>query len=239
MTTYRFVLLIGLLLGWAGRAQAQRILLRENPAEDTVASVFGPNRAYYNHFYLGYGLVAGPGSARPGAELRYGNSAEIVVGLRNKFRMSQTLALGLDMRYARVTYYLAQNAQKVVPNSAQHYREYLALPQAQLEGFVRLNYGPRGNVIGRYVDVSGWGGWVISTAHHYEDRPGAGAKRVTVTEHGLNYLRRWSYGAGLRAGSSRYALTARYRFSDVFTAATQPQYPELPRWVIGLELGWL
>ncbi|UOQ70718.1 hypothetical protein [Hymenobacter cellulosilyticus] len=60
-----------------------------------------------------------------------------------------------------------------------------------------------------------------------------------MTEHGLDYLRRWTYGTGLRLGSSRYALTARYRLSDVFTASRQAQYPELPRWVIGLELGWL
>ncbi|UOQ70717.1 hypothetical protein [Hymenobacter cellulosilyticus] len=127
-------------------------MLRQSLAEDTVASVFGPNRAYYNHFYVGYGLVAGP-SERVGAELRYGNSAELVLGLRNKFRVTQALALGFDLRYARTAYYLAQNAQKVVPSPAQHHREYLALPQAQLEGFVRFNYGRRGNVIGRYVDV--------------------------------------------------------------------------------------
>ncbi|TGE28769.1 hypothetical protein [Hymenobacter metallicola] len=232
------LLVVGTLLTAAGPVGAQRILLQENPAVDTVKSVFGPNRAFYNHFYLGYGFVAGKPAAA-GAELRYPASGELVLGLRNKFRLSQGLALGLDLRYARVAYHLAQKAQKLVPNAAQHHREYLATPQAQLEGFARLNYGRRGNVIGRYVDVGGWGGWVISTAHHYEDRPGNGAKRITVTEHGLSYLRRWSYGVGLRAGSSRYALTGRYRLSDVFTAEVQPQYPELPRWVVGLELGWL
>jgi hypothetical protein len=234
------VLLLSAVFGLQATAtQAQRILLRESLATDTVPGVFGPNRAYYNHFYVGYGLVAGPGEG-PGAALRYGNSGELVLGLRNKFRVSQALALGLDMRYARVAYYLAQNGQKILPNPVQHYREYLALPQAQLEAFARLNYGRRGNVIGRYLDVGGWGGWVISTAHHYEDKPaGSGAKNVDVTEHGLWYLRRWSYGAGVRAGFGRYALTGRYRLSDVFAGAAPPHYPELPRWVIGVELGWL
>ncbi|MCB2376845.1 hypothetical protein LGH70_04590 [Hymenobacter sp. BT635] len=234
----RLLLLTAALTAVIVPIQAQRILLQEQPGADTVRSVFGPNRAYYNHFYLGYGLVAGP-AAGPGAALRYGSSAEFALGLRNKFRVSQRLAVGLDLRYTRVAYHLAQNAQKLVPNAAQHHREYLALPQAQLEGFVRLNQGRRGNVIGRYLDVGGWGGWVISTTHYYEDRPGQGAKRVTVSEHGLDFLRRWSYGVGLRLGSSRYALSGRYRLSDVFRSPAGQAYPELPRWVLGLELGWL
>ncbi|TGE19993.1 hypothetical protein [Hymenobacter elongatus] len=238
MRSLHFLLMGTLLFLATLPGAAQRVLLRENLAADTARSVFGPNRAYYNHFYLGFGMVAGP-AAGTGAEVRYGSSAELVVGLRNKFRVSQALALGFDVRYARIAYYLAQTPQKTVPTSAQHHREYLALPQAQLEAFGRLNYGRRGNVIGRYLDVGGWGGWVLGTAHHYEDKPSHGAKRVTVTEHGLDYPRRWAYGVGGRIGSGRYALTARYRLSDVFRGGVDPQYPELPRWVLGVEVGWL
>lgn len=238
MKNGRLLLVSALLLAGARRAAAQRILLQENLAQDTAQSRFGPNRTYYSHFYAGYGLVAGA-SAGPGAELRYGNSNEIVVGLRNKLRVSQALSFGLDLRYARVAYYLAQQPGKVLPDAVLHSRQYLALPQAQAEVFGRLNFGRRGNVIGRYLDLGGWGGWVISTAHHYDDEQYPRAKRVSVTEHGLLYLRRWSYGAGARVGAGRYALTGRYRFSDVFTAPYAPHYPELPRWLIGVELGWL
>lgn len=232
-------LLLGTMLSLAGlRAHAQRVLLREDVADDTIRTTFGPNRAYYNHAYLSYGLVAGP-AERAGAEVRYGRSAEVQLGVRNKWRVARQVALGLDLRYARPVYYLAQNAQKVVPNAAQHRREYLALPQLQTEAFLRLNYGRRGNAIGRYVDLLGWGGWVISSVHHYEDAPAAGAKKVDVAERGLAYVNRWTYGTGLRLGSSRYALVGRYRLSDVFRPAYRAQYPELPRWVLGLEVGWL
>ncbi|MCB2410114.1 PorT family protein [Hymenobacter lucidus] len=238
MKNGRFLLVALLLLLGTRQAAAQRILLQENLAQDTAQSHFGPNRAYYNHFYVGYGLVAGT-SAGPGAELRYGSSGEIVVGLRNKLRVSQTLSFGLDLRYARVAYYLAQEPGKVVPDATLHSREYLAVPQAQAELFGQLNFGRRGNVIGRYLDLGGWGGWVLSTAHHYEDEQYPNAKRLSVTEHGLDYMRRWSYGVGARVGSSRYAVTGRYRFSDVFTGPYAARYPELPRWLIGVELGWL
>jgi len=240
MLVLRRIALLGLVLSWCGyNAQAQRVLLRANVAADTTYDTYGPNRAYYNHFYLGYAAVMGP-SAGTGAELEYGRSAEVFVGLRNKWRLTQTLALGADLRYNHLTYYLRQNDQKVLPTPAQHYREYVALHQAQAEGFVRINYGRRGNAIGRYVDVLGWGGWVMGTAHFYEDRPGPnGARRQRVSERGLDYVRRWPYGVGARAGIGRFALVGRYRLADTFTTDAQARYPELPRWTVGLELSWL
>lgn len=229
----------GALVGLAaGPALGQRVLLRGDVAKDTTYAGFGPNRAFYNHFYLGYLPVVGS-AAGPGAQLHYGSSAEFMLGIRNKFRLNQALSLGFDVRFVRQGYVLKQTDDKVLPTSATHYRESLVLSQGQLEGFVRLNVGQRGNVIGRYLDLTGWGGWAFGTAHRYQDRPSTGPKKIDVAEHGLPYLRRWPYGVGARAGSSRYALVARYRLSDTFTKAASASYPELPRWVVGVELGWL
>lgn len=230
------VLLAGYLLN-APVAHAQRVLLRNNVAADTLRSTTGPNRAFFQHFYLGYAALVGE-SSKAGAEIRYGLSGETFVGVRQKYRLSQTAAVGFDLRYARLVYQLAQNDRKVFPTPTQHKRESLTLPQIQLEAYGRLNVGRRGNVVGRYLDLTGWGGWIISTAHHYEDEPGPnGSGRVEVTERQLDYVRRWSYGVGARLGSGRYVLVARHRLSDTFTAAAAPRYPELPRWLVGIELG--
>ncbi|GAA3947705.1 hypothetical protein [Hymenobacter algoricola] len=235
----RYYLLLAVLLSLAPpRARAQRVLLRENVAADTIRPTFGPNRAYFSHVYFGYGLVAGR-SSREGAELRYGSSAEVQLGLRNKWRLNQRLALGLDGRYARPVYHLAQTSTKVLPDPVLHRREYLALPQLQSEALLRLSYGRRGNAIGRYVDVVGWGGWVLGSVHHTEDSPAAGSRKIQTAQRGLAYVNRWSYGTGLRLGSGRYALAGRYRLSNVFRPAYQARYPELPRWLLGLELSWL
>jgi hypothetical protein len=231
-----FILNLTLLAG--GPAVAQRVLLREEVAEDTVYNSFGPNRAFYNHLYFGYLPVVGR-AAGSGAELRYGNSAELMLGVRNKYRLSEQLSVGLDLRFVRLTYALRQTSAKVLPTPMIHYRESIGLSEWQLEGFVRLNVGARGNVIGRYLDLTGWGGWVMNSANRYEDRPSAGPRKVQAAERGLPYLRRWPYGVGARLGSSRYAVVARYRLSDTFTPAYQTRYPELPRWTVGVELGWL
>ena len=235
----RWLLVSWLLLGLGGTAQAQRVLLRADVAADTTFGQVGPNRTYFAHFFFGYAAVVGR-PAGPGADLRFARSGEVFLGLRNKLRLSQTLALGLDLRYARLGYYLRQNDQKTLPTPALHDSEHLALQQLQGEAFLRLNYGRRGNSIGRYVDVLGWGGWVVGTRHAYEDRPGPnGATKVQVTERGLPYLARWPYGVGARVGRRRLALVGRYRLSDTFAGAARLRYPELPRLTLGLELGWL
>lgn len=228
---------LALLFLSGAEARAQRVLLREEPPADSATARYGPNRAFYRHLYLGYTTVVGQPDG-PGADLRYFKSAEFFLGVRHKYRLSRSVAAGFDVRYARLAYHLKQNSQKLLPTPSQHHAESLVISQLQLEPYVRLGFGRRGNVIGHFVDVSGWGGRALGTSHHYEDRPGTGGgKRTVVVERGLGYVRRWPFGLGARLGSGRYVATARYRLSDTFTPQASPTYAELPRWVIGFELG--
>ncbi|KUG07673.1 hypothetical protein [Solirubrum puertoriconensis] len=231
------LLLTGLLASAALPAAAQRQLLSTDVAADTVRQRYGPNRQLFRHLYVGYALVLGQ-PERSGAELRSGASAELTLGLRQKHRLAEHLALGFDVRYARLQYSLAQNDAKVLPTPAQHYRESLVLQRADLEAWLRLNVGRRGNIVGRYFDVGGWGGRVIGTAHRTEDKPNSGAaRRVNVVEHGLPYLQKWSYGLVGRVGANRYAAVVRYRLADTFRGERAALYPELPPWQLGLEIG--
>ena len=216
-------------------ARAQQVLVQADVAEDTLGNTFGPNRSYYGHLYLGYGLLAGPASS--GAGVRYGlPSAELRAGGRLKFRLNQVLSLNLDLGYAYQHYGLAQNGQKTLPTAALHRRESLGLQQVYSEVSLRLTAGRRGNAIGRYLDLLASGGWVATTSHVTEDEPAPGIGFVETTERGLPYLRRWTSGLGARFGIDRYALVGRYRLSSVFGSAYSA-WPELPRWVLGVEVG--
>ncbi|WP_216688686.1 hypothetical protein [Hymenobacter siberiensis] len=231
----RGLVLLGLLAGALPAARAQQVLVQANVADDTVKTTFGPNRRYFGHAYFGYGLLAGP--AGSGAAVRYGlGSAELRGGGRLKVRFSQALALNADLGYAYQRYNLAQNGQKLVPASTLHRSESLALHQLYSELSLRLNYGRRGNAVGRYVDLLAGSGWVAATSHITEDDPAPGITSVETTERGLPYLRRWSGLVGARVGVDRYALTARYRLSPVF-ASGYGAWPELPRWMLGVEVG--
>ena len=228
-------LLCALLLGANFAARGQQVLVQANVADDTVKTTFGPNRRYFGHVYLGYGLVAG--QAGTGAEVQHGGaSAELRGGGRFKTRFSQALAVNLDLGYSYLRYELEQNAQKLVPSPALHRREGLGLHQIYSEISLRLNAGRRGNSVGRYVDLLAGGSWVAATRHVTEDEPAPGISRVETTEYGLPYLRRWTGNAGIRLGIDRYALAARYRLSPAFGPA-YAAWPELPRWVVGLEIG--
>ena len=66
---YAWLLLVGA-SGLGPVARAQQVLLHSEVARDTLAPRTGPNRRYFGHFYLSYGLVAGSSSA--GLPLRYG-----------------------------------------------------------------------------------------------------------------------------------------------------------------------
>jgi hypothetical protein len=225
----------GLLAGPVARAQ--QVLVQANVAEDTLKTTWGPNRRYFGHLYAGYGLVAGR-SGGPGLLLRYGlPSAELQVGARAKRRLSQVAALNLDLRYSYQAYGLAQNQQKTVPAPTQHRRESWGVQQVQTEGSLRLNAGRRGNSVGRYLDLGAWGGRVVATSHTTENDPPPGATSVQTTARGLAYFRRWTGGVSARLGADRLALTARYRLTPAFGPA-YAAFPELPRWVVGLEIGW-
>jgi hypothetical protein len=223
------------LAGVPGLAQAQQVLVQADVAEDTLKSVYGPNRLYFGHLYVGYGLVAGP--ADTGAGVRYGfSSGELRVGGRFKMRLGQALALNLDAGYAYQYFGLTQNSQKTLPTPALHRRESLGLHLLFSEASLRVNAGRRGNSVGRYLDLLAGGGWVGATTHMTEDDPATGISSIETTERGLPYLRRWTGGVGARFGIDRYALVGRYRLSPAFGSG-YAAWPELPRWVVGLEVG--
>lgn len=233
-----WLLAAGLLLA-ARPVRAQRPLLSTDVAADTVRQTYGPHRRHFRHLYFSYQPVLGQ-PAGPGATLRPFASAEIGLGLREKLQLTPLLALGADVRYTYLRYSLAQTAGKRLPDALLHQRESLVLHRADLEGWGRLRFGRAGNTVGRYLDLGGWGGWVAATAHHTQDQdPSGRARRVSRTETGLRYLGRWAYGGAARLGNQRVALTAHYRASRVFRGPLAASYPELPRWVLGLEIGLL
>jgi hypothetical protein len=222
-------------------ARAQQVLLQADVARDTLRPRTGPNRRYFGHLYASYGLAAGPSSA-PGLPVRYGfSSTEVQVGGRLKRRFTDHLALTADLRYAYLRYGIAQdNGPKVAPFSDVHDTETLSYHQLQGELSLRLNAGlrPRGNVVGTYLDLLAYGGPALAANHSTTDEATNGQGRLEATRHEPPYLNRWLGGVGARLGSGPLAVVGRYRLSDALRAPSGSPIPELPRWVIGLEISW-
>jgi hypothetical protein len=225
--------------GFGPGARAQQVLLHTEVARDTLAPRTGPNRRYFGHLYIGYGLVVGASGA--GLPLRYGvGSAEAQLGGRLKRRFTNNLALTADLRYAYLRYALAQDGgAKAAPFEGLHATETLTYHQLQGELGLRLNTGfqPRGNVVGTYLDLLAYGGPALGANHTTTDETTTQG-RLEATRHQPPYLGRWLGGVGLRLGSGPLALMARHRLSEALrpTEGGAPLQP--PRWVVGLEISW-
>jgi hypothetical protein len=220
-------------------AQAQQVLLHTDVARDTLRPRTGPNRRYFGHFYLGYGLAVGGSSA--GLPIRYGvGSTEVQLGGRLKRRLANNLALTADLRYAYLRYALAQDAgPKAPPFGPLHGTETLTYHQLQGELGLRLNAGfrPRGNVMGTYLDLLAYGGGAVGANHTTIDETTTQG-RLEMTRHQPPYMQRWLGGVGLRLGSGPLALVGRYRLSESLRSVEGSPPLQPPRWVVGLEIGW-
>ncbi len=213
-------------------AFSQQILLEQNVNADTVRPAKGPNLTHYIHGYAGVGfplVTNGIGSySKPGA------SSAFDIGMRYKRKLTNHFAFGLDLAAYFTAYKLKQEQGKTVPDTILNIREKIQVNTAAASAYFRINAGRRGNYIGNYLDLGAYGGWNMVKKHKTTNENADGEK-VKVLTGKLKYVENFSYGLMARLGVSRYALTGRYRLSDIFTASSQ--MPELPRLVVGLEVG--
>lgn len=224
---------------------AQAILLEQEVNADTVPMTFGPNARHFLHSVMRYGFIFGNPDAS-GAATRPFNANEFSVALRYKRRFSNFYSLGFDVLYSVTNYHLKQDSSKRVPNPVLHKKEKIAFNNLGLELFNRFNIGKRGNILGNFMDIGGYGEYGASIRHFYRDEfaaPLAGSSVQEVTNKSLRYVNSLNYGGMIRIGSNRYALVGKYRISDVFKksylAPTGLPYPELPRIIVGVELGFI
>lgn len=230
-------LIIGLLflalLAAAPAARAQQVLLQTDVATDTLPPRTGPNRRYFGHLYVGYALAAGPSALG----VRRGfSSAEVQLGGRLKQRLGPYVAFNTDLRYAYLRYDLATDVARPLLSGVGFDSQAIGFHQVQGEASLRLNPGRRrGNTVGRYLDLLGYGGWAFSTSYTARGASPYGGQLELVT-HQPSYLARWQGGVGLRVGSGALALVGRYRLSALLPG---PALPEPPRLLLGLEIGWL
>lgn len=223
---------------------SQTILMEEDVNADTLPPTFGPNLKNFVHSYFRYGFVAGK-SEGAGAEIIPGLSNEFSFGIRYKRKMNNFYALGFDVFYNKINYRLKQISSKVFPDTLHnHIAEKFFYNNFGLEIYNRFNFGKRGNILGNFLDLGGYGEWGFSIKHFFKDdldTAQTGAKMREITNKKLLYANNLNYGATLRFGMNRFILYGKYRLSDIFKAnylaENKLKYPELPRLIVGLEIG--
>ena len=220
-------------------AYSQTVLMEENVKHDTIPPKWGKNLKHYGNFYIGYGFFADP--SNKGAKIKYGNSGEMLVGFRYKYKICNYYALGADLGLGFISYNLKDDEEKVLPDIVNHDKEKINFSNLKLQVYQRINFDRRGNSLGKYLDLGAYGGWNFGTKHYFKDKPdGTSFNIIEVTEKRLDYIEDLSYGIITRVGSNNWSVFAIYRLSDLFkkTELIPVKYPELPKLVIGVEIGF-
>lgn len=213
-------------------AFSQDILLHQNVKADSIRPTYGPNLRNYFHGYIGLGFPL-----YTNEEVNYtkaGVSSGFDLGLRYKRKLTNYLALGLEMGINTTSFRLKQSDPKAIPDTVINDSEKFQISTLMSSGYIRINVGRRGNYIGNYLDLGAYGGWNFQKKHKTTNENTEGEKvRLTTTK--LKYIESFSYGLLARIGTNRYALTAKYRLSDIFKPSSA--IPELPKLIVGVELG--
>ncbi|MFA5971315.1 MAG: hypothetical protein WC780_03100 [Lentimicrobiaceae bacterium] len=213
-------------------AFSQEILLKQNVQADSIRPTRGPNLRNFTQGYIGFGFPIHTNEVLN--YTRTGTSIDFDFGLRYKRRITNYLAAGLDLGIITAAFKLKQKSPKTVPDTVINDKEKIQISSLVSSGYVRINVGRRGNYIGNYLDLGAYAGWNFQKKHKTTNENDEGEK-VKVLTSKLNYVESFSYGLLARLGVSRYALTAQYRLSDIFKNSYA--IPELPRLIVGVEVG--
>lgn len=197
---------------------------------------FGPNRKHYIHLYFDGKFAASPVDG-DGAEIKYGYSRSFLFGIRYKHKIKGIFQIGGALEYWNDAFHLRQNDKKVLPTAALHKKETITFNNLGSELYLRFNLGKRGNRIGKFVDVGGYGSWIPAASHYIkDDNQGdtymANSKEVYYTD--LQYTNNMAYGLRFRTGYNQWVLSLGYRLSDYFDDTFDS---EMPRFSAGIQVG--
>lgn len=222
-------------------ANSQVVVLDEAVSDTVKEKLFGPNQRHYVHTYYSFGT--GFSLEEETGAKQFGSTFRFEIGLRYKYKISEYFALGGDLNFSTDMY----NFDMEQPASAGYKSEYYSLNSWGLSVFTRFNIGKRGNTLGTYVDLLGYGQWNPGRYYTYfkeEDSTDpmlshSATKQVVYNR--LDFLSKTSAGAGLRVGHKGISIVAMYRLTDLLLTDMQPAlmpHGELPALNLGLEIGF-
>jgi len=222
---------------------SQTVLLEEKiNAYDFKLPSSGPNFRHFSHLYFGFAFFIPEGKVME-VKTKPGSTTSLEFGWRYKLKLTNWLSIGSGLNYVNDIYDIKQNNDKLIPDTVLHTKEKLRFNYIGSEFFIRFNFGKRGNIIGRFVDIGAYANYAFKVKHMFVDKVDgniphrAGSQRVILYK--LDYIEKFDYGVKGRIGVNRFVVTANYRLSYLFTDSYKAEVGDyyLPKFNLGIEIG--
>lgn len=228
---FALLLLVGVF--WPLATKGQELIFEEYVVPDRYGH-FGANMRHFAHVYYDFAVPI----AFNENELQTGNSNFASLGLRYKLKLGKYISLGTDVQAGTFTVNRSLSVYEIaeggfVPDVEQKIQSL----DMSAGAFLRLNFGRRGNTIGRFIDFYTHLGKAVTARESidYQIISDNGIKQDKYLENpGLPYFAGTVPAYGLRVGFNRVVVTALYRPTNYFA---QNKGLLLPAWSFGLQLG--
>lgn len=234
-----FKLLAGVLfLAIPGSSTGQNIMLYKDVNKDTVISNFGPNMKHYVASYIGYAVVVGElddQSTSGVSSLREGRSFQLDGGVYYKRKFSSLYSAVADFGYRLNVYSFDTDYLKFPQSQYDPVYSRLVISNVHAAVLNRINFGSRGNIVGKYVAIGGSAdyGYVNKWKEKYNVENFSNHKWARMVNSNLNYVNRIAFNGEVQLGLGQFVLTGTYRLSDLLKGKAGFQVPPAS---IGLRL---
>ena len=241
MKQFTFLLLFFLIIF---SATAQRTIMSEDVASyDLTPPKKGPNCLHYTHMYFDLAFYT-PNPFEEQIKIKYGLSYSVTAGYRYKLKLAEWFAIGGDFNHNLMNINFKNTFKPFSEEFAiEHKSDRIRISSIGTELYLRLNFGKRGNTIGKFIDIAGYANLIYFTKHIYTKNYNPPniyqATKEKVINYNLEYIEPYFYGAKLRLGINRYVISFNYRISEIFSQKFMEDtgYSELPKFSVGLQIG--
>lgn len=219
------------------KLQAQTVILErteDGVMDSTFSTVFSEdeNKKWQRNDIIGIGFPVTQSDA--GGKIENGSSDQLTYGFMYLYKPVKFFGAGFDLTYNFYNYRLAQDTDKILPvGYAGNDIETIRLNCLQAGPMIRINFMPKQNRLGNYLDLGADAVWVMGSNHRTINENEDGSQ-VKIKTSKLDYTERFQYILNARLGFGPVALYGSYRLTNVFKE--EFNYPELPNVNIGIEL---
>lgn len=220
-------------------------LLHKRPYEQLNKQDVGPNTRNWWSSYMQVGfLVPLENQDSIGVKENFSNMM-FETGWRYKFKMNENLSTGLDFGYNYQEYNIRQSGSKnLLSLNIINDKQLIRMHALAGGAYVRINFGKRGNIVGKYLDLAGNIQYSFRDEmlirNKVEPSTGMPAEKVKNVYIHLPFVRDLHYFATARFGWNFISIFAKYRLSDFFTPVMyfydNKTLPNLPYLHIGIEI---